>query len=229
MKKHFKKLLPVLLILTLTLVTFVTVEAKTITSDSKTVTVYSKSSKAYNNFLKKSISANEKILTTVPNSKKITNLKSTNTAVVTLKTQKGSGNAKGYTAVFLKIKKAGTATVSYKIGTTTYKTKIIVKKYTNPFSTLKLGGQSITSKFKTNNVYTLRYAKYKNKSLKLNYKAKSGWTIVSADYLLSTSSQKADWVDNNKSFKVTKKNSALVIDAYNAKTKQSEQIMIIFN
>ena len=71
------------------------------------------------------------------------------------------------------------------------------------------------------------YAKYKNKSLKLSYKAKNDWSI-SASYLQEPGNQKAPSVKNNQSFKVTKKNSALILYAYNSKTQQNEQCIIIF-
>lgn len=227
MKKHIKKILPVFLMLILTMAASVMVEAKTITTYSRPITVYSKSSKLYSSFLGKYNSSNEAMLTVVPSSDKVTSLKSTNSSVVSLTIKNGSGNAKGNKGIFLKAKKAGTATVSYKIGSNTYKTKIVVKKYTSPFSSLKLGNSNILSKFKSNGTYTMSYAKYKNKSLKLSYKEKSGWSI-SADYLQKPGNQKSSLIENNKSFKVTKKNSALILNAYNWKTLQSEQCIIIF-
>lgn len=202
-------------------------KGKTITSPARTITVYSKSSRSYNSFLGKYNSSNESVLTTVPTKKKVTSLKSTNTSVVSLTLKNGSGSAKGYRGVFLTAKKSGTATVSYKIGSNTYKTKIVVKKYASPFSALKLGSSNILSKFRSNSVYTMSYTKYKNKSLKLSYKAKSGWS-VSASYLYQPGNQKSSMVKNNKSFKITKKNSALILNAYNSKTKQNEQCIIIF-
>jgi hypothetical protein len=42
-------------------------------------------------------------------------------------------------AVFINAKKAGTTTVSYKVGSDTYTAKITVKKYTCPFASLNLG------------------------------------------------------------------------------------------
>lgn len=227
MKKYFKKFLPVLLILTLTILASVTVEAKTTTFPARTVTAYSKSSKSYNSFLGKYISSNERILNVIPSSKKVTSLKSTNSSVVSLKTQNGSGNSKGNTGIFLNVKKAGTATVSYKIGADTYKVKIVAKKYTSPFSALSLGDSNILSAFNSKSTYTLSYATYKNKSLKLNYEAKNGWSIY-ASYLQQPGHQKSDIVNNNASFKVTNKNSALILSASNSKTQQNEECIIIF-
>lgn len=227
MRQYLKKLLPAFLILTLTIAASITVEAKTISSPTRTVTVYSKSSKSYNSFLGKYNSSNETILNVVPISDKVTSLKSTKNSVVSLTIHNGSDNSKAYKGIFLNAKKAGTATVSYKIGLNTYSTKIVVKKYVSPFSALKLGSSNILSKFKSNGVYTMGYAKYKNKSLKLSYKAKNDWSI-SASYLQEPGNQKAPSVKNNQSFKVTKKNSALILYAYNSKTQQNEQCIIIF-
>lgn len=102
-----------------------------------------------------------------------------------------------------------------------------VKKYVSPLSTLKLGNKNVTAKFKSNNTYTLSYSKYAGKKVKLNFKAKSGWTI-SADYLEKLGDQKASIIKNNKAIKIKSKNSAIIINATNNKTGQAETCMIIF-
>lgn len=226
MKKYLKKVLSLLLALTLVLsVTSVTQVSAAV--PARTVTLYSKSSKTYNGFWGTYASANQPILSVVPNSQKITGLKSSNPSVATLFTKKGSGQAKGSTCIFLNLKKSGTTTISYKAEKKVFTTKFIVKKYTSPISSLKLGSLNLSSKFKSNNIYTLSYTKYKNKSLKLNYKAKTGWD-VSIDYMRKLGDMKADMIKNNKSFKVVEKNSLLIINAYTPKTRQLEQDLIIF-
>lgn len=227
MRKCLKKVVPLFVMLIFAMMASLTVEAKTITSPEQILTLYSKSSKAYSSFLSEYSAANKKVLAVVPASKKITSIKSTNKSVVTLSTSKGKGLTSGKKGIFLNVKKAGTATVSYKVGSNTYRTKIIVKKYVSPASSLKLGKSNLSSKFKSKSVYIMSYAKYKNKSFNVIYKPKKDWSVT-VSYLRKPGNQKANIVKNNKSFKVTNRNSALILDAFNLKTKQNEECLIIF-
>lgn len=81
-------------------------------------------------------------------------------------------------------KKTGTSTISYKIGSKTYKTKVIVKKYVNPLKSINLFG--IKNGKTTNLAGLLKSAN--NASVKLNATKKkqtikaaaaSGWKIRS--------------------------------------------------
>lgn len=227
MKKCMKKIVVTFLAAMLVVLSAsVAVEAKTVTA-SRVVTLYPSSGKNFYSAFQSLASANINIVGTTDKNGKVTSIKSTDKSVAAIGTKAGKGNAKSRKFIYITAKKAGTATVSYKADGTTYKYKVTVKKYTSPFSSLKLGGTNIASKLKKTNVYTLSYAKYANKNIKLSYKAKSGWSI-NADYLLSTKYQMADMVKNNGTFKVTRKNSMLFLDATNAKTKQSESAIVIF-
>ena len=198
MKRFMKKLSAVLIAAMLVVMSVsIPVQAKTVTQPSRVLTLYSSSARNYSSPLGTSVSANISLIGSTSKSSKVTNLKT------------------------------GTATVSYKANGTTYKVKLTVKKYTSPLSSLKLGSSNITSKFQKSSVYTLPYAKYANKNVKLSFKGKSGWT-VNANYLEKAGKFASNMLKNNKTFKVTKKNSMLLLSAVNNKTGQSETAVVIF-
>ena len=102
-------------------------------------------------------------------------------------------------------------------------------KYVNPLSTLKIGSLNLTSKFNKNASYTLSYNKYKNKNLKLQVKAKNGWSISGNRYITSPKIiDRGTFVESGETFKVTKRNASLSIYAYNDKTGQFEECLILF-
>ena len=86
-----------------------------------------------------------------------------------------------YSYIDLVAKKPGTATVSFKIGSKTYKTKVTVKNYVNPAATIKIpgvnSGKNIASKFKSQNYASGKQAKTV-KSGKISVKAASGWKLT---------------------------------------------------
>ena len=117
----------------------------------------------------------------------ISDLKSSNTKVADFVVK----NQDGMTDVQLKLKKTGTTQLSYKIKQKnridTYKTKVTVYKYSNPFTKLKVGDTDYKSKFKKltkKNYYddTVFYQKAKVGSGKLNIGLKSGWKISKIRY-----------------------------------------------
>lgn len=88
--------------------------------------------------------------------------------------------------VELDVKKAGTATVAYKIGSKTYKKKIKVLKYKNPAKTVTLtgvnGGKNMASLTKTSHYSSKTVALKANKaSAKLTVKPIAGWKIQTAE------------------------------------------------
>ena len=229
--KRFMKKLSVVLIAAMLVVMSVSipVQAKTVTQPSRVLTLYSSSARNYSSPLGTSVSANISLIGSTSKSSKVTNLKTSNKSVVTVSSKIGAKSVAADTRRFIYVtaKKAGTATVSYKANGTTYKVKLTVKKYTSPLSSLKLGSSNITSKFQKSSVYTLPYAKYANKNVKLSFKGKSGWT-VNANYLEKAGKFASNMLKNNKTFKVTKKNSMLLLSAVNNKTGQSETAVVIF-
>lgn len=87
-----------------------------------------------------------------------------------------------YGSISLTAKKAGTSTVSYKIGSKTYKTKLTVKNYVNPVKSLTVSGISgnLASKFKSYSWANAKIASSKsNGTVKVT--AASGWKITSVD------------------------------------------------
>jgi hypothetical protein len=95
-------------------------------------------------------------------------------------------------AVVATVKKTGNVTVSYKKQGTVNKQTFVVKKYTNPLKSLKIDGTNIASKFKTDNVYVLPYAKYAGKKIKVSYSAASNFELSYVDYLLQPGNMKSD-------------------------------------
>ena len=131
---------------------------------------------------------------------KITNVKSSKPSVLEVTSTRGSKTSyiekdyatgeettgtDGSAYINYKIKKAGTATISYKIGKKTYKTKITAKKYVNPCASIKLpgvnGGKDFASSFAnaSYNSSTMTISKSIKTFPKLTVKAKSGWQISS--------------------------------------------------
>ena len=86
-----------------------------------------------------------------------------------------------YSYIDLVAKKPGTATVSFKIGSKTYKTKVTVKNYVNPAATIKIpgvnSGKNIASKFNSQNYASGKQATTV-KSPKISIKAASGWKLT---------------------------------------------------
>ena len=110
-------------------------------------------------------------------SKKVSNVKSSNKKVLTVKQVKEQGG--GYFLNFT-TKKSGTSTVSFKAKvngkTYTYKCKVTVRKYENPFKTLEFNSQNYASNFKNTNK-TSSIVKLKMGVGKLNIVPKKNWKI----------------------------------------------------
>ena len=203
----------VMLAVMMVLSTAAETQAATTTPQKRVVTLYSSKSKNYNSFL---------------GNYKFQSLKSADRKKATLALKNGAGVSAGMQAVVATVKKTGNVTVSYKKQGTVNKQTFVVKKYTNPLKSLKIDGTNIASKFKTDNVYVLPYAKYAGKKIKVSYSAASNFELSYVDYLLQPGNMKSDMVKNKGTVKIQKKNSALLISAYNAKTQQNETCMVIF-
>lgn len=99
---------------------------------------------------------------------------------------KTNSSSSRYVNINLMAKKAGTSTVSYKVGSKTYKTKVTVKSYVNPIKTLKISGvkngssTNLASKFKTSNRNNGKLSSSSsNGTVKVT--AASGWKITYID------------------------------------------------
>ena len=81
-------------------------------------------------------------------SSKVSGLKSSNKAVVTVKLSESTyGTSQTYYTILAVPKKAGTVTVSFKCQGKTYKIKVTVKKYVNPVKSVKIGATTVMKWF----------------------------------------------------------------------------------
>lgn len=112
-------------------------------------------------------------------SSKVSGLKSSNKAVVTVKLSKFTyGTSQTYYTILAVPKKAGTATVSFKCQGKTYKIRVTVKKYVNPVRSVKIGTATVSgSKFKSSSETNLSYAKFAGKKVKTTVTLAKGWTL----------------------------------------------------
>ena len=115
-------------------------------------------------------------------------------ASVYKKLSKNGYTGKSYSAgIELTLKKAGTSTVSFKIGSKTYETKVTALKYVNPVKSLTItgvkSGKNLASGFKTS-----AYANGKagNKKGKIAVTAASGWKVTSIYYSNNKTNQSWD-------------------------------------
>ncbi len=100
--------------------------------------------------------------------------------------------------IYTSVKKAGTATVSFKVDGTSYKTKVVVKKYTNPAKSFKISGTEIASKFnKLRYVDTGKKPSKTVKNAKFTVKAKSGWKVTNLNVYDGTSYHSASIGNSN--------------------------------
>ena len=112
-------------------------------------------------------------------SSKVSGLKSSNKAVVTVKLSKFTyGTSQTYYTILAVPKKAGTATVSFKCQGKTYKIKVTVKKYVNPVKSVKIGATTVPgSRFKSSSETSLSYAKFSGKKVKTTVTLAKGWKL----------------------------------------------------
>lgn len=215
MKKKFRKILGLLLVLTV-LFTALPVSAAQVNiyvPSEINVTLYpSKDSK------------NSESLCSAPG--KVTSLKTSDKSIVTLTTKK-FGN--GETLINLVPHKKGTTTVSFKYKGKVYRTRVTVEKYTSPVKSIKIGNATISgSKFKSSSKLTLSYAKYGNKKAKVNITPAKGWKIEGFGYW-QKGWMKSDFYQNGKIVSIKGgKGCELFFFATNSKTGCSEDITITF-
>ena len=88
-------------------------------------------------------------------------------------------------------KKAGTSTISFKVGKKTYKTKVTVKKYTNPVASVTMEGVNKGKDFSSKSKkaafgITAKITTSKDLS-KLKVKAAKGWELTNIHYSVEES------------------------------------------
>lgn len=119
-----------------------------------------------------------------------------------------------YGVEFYSTKFTGTATISFKVGSKKLSTKVYIKKYTNPLSSIEIDGDDYTSDF--NNRRTVYCDKQYSKK-KLKVKAKSGWEIQN---VYTSNGNTTKYYDVNKksfskSITITKEYASLQVFVYN--------------
>lgn len=136
---------------------------------------------------------------------RITDVTSSNTKTGVIVTENDESDVN----VYLKIKKTGYTNLSYKItkngNTDTYKIRLHVYRYKNPFQTLKIGKFSYKSQFNNSDYSTLMKGKGK-----VQVKVKNGWQLKSVKVMFKGSSGWRD-LKRGEAVDIAKKNSLQVI------------------
>lgn len=161
---------------------------------------------------------------------KITNLKSSKKSVVAVRKEYYKETKQHI--IWFEPKKPGTSTVSFKVKqgskTTTIKCKVKVHKYSNPISSLKIGSKNVKSSFNDKTYTTLKYSKYKNKSMKVSLKLKDGWKVYNNKFNYYNGKTLKE-IKFGKKVKITKKNSSISFSAYNTKTGLTQSYSVMFS
>ncbi|MCQ4774797.1 hypothetical protein NE634_13805 [Lacrimispora saccharolytica] len=193
MKKAWKKLMTLVLMLSVFMAASMMAEAKNYKLGT-TVLTYQKE---FGTSLQ--IESSQKAVKKLKSSKP-------SVASVTCKRQNGEY------AIIIKMKKPGTTVITYTSGSDTFEEKVVVKKYQNMIKKITINGKDITSKFNKKGVCTLSYKKYKNKNVKIQVIGKKNWSTYHGDYYINSRKiLKCMPSPNNKtySFKLTQKKGKL--------------------
>lgn len=135
-------------------------------------------------------------------------LKSSKPSVASVTSKQEDGEYK----IIIKVKKPGTTVITYTSGSDTFEKKIVVKKYQNMIKKITINGKNITAKFNKKGVCTLSYKKYKNKNVKIQVIGKKNWSTPHGDYYINSRKiLQCMPSPNNKtySFKLTQKKGKL--------------------
>lgn len=129
--------------------------------------------------------------------------------------------------IAIKVKKAGTATIKFKVKYGSkikqFSTKLRVYKYTNPIKSYVIGGLELKPKYKNAMSCNLRISKDMN--VKFDVKAKSGWKITSFTY--HCNGKVTRYTTNAPIIKLQKVNgSSVQINFTNNKTGLVENIVL---
>ena len=194
MKKTLKKLMTLVLMLSVFMTASMMAEAKNYNLGTSVITYQ----KEFDTSLQ------------IASSKKaVKKLKSSNPSVASVTSKRQDGEY----GIIIKMKKPGTTVITYTSGKDTYKEKIVVKKYQNMIKKITINGKDITAKFNKQGICTLSYKQYKNKNIKVQVIGKKNWSTHHGDYWIRKSGKilKCMPSPENKtySFKLTKKNAGL--------------------
>ncbi len=142
-------------------------------------------------------------------SKKIkkSSIKSSDKSILKIDSVSYSKSGKGE-SITIQILKAGTAKVSFKYKSKTYKITVKVKKYTNPAKTFKLScfnsGKNLKSQF-NKKYYSSNTLKKTKKKVSFTIKAASGWKLSEVEVIRIKGSTGTDVIDKHYSTPTSKK------------------------
>ena len=194
MKKTLKKLMTLILMLSVFMTASMMAEAKNYKLGTSVITYQ----KEFDTSLQIASSP-----------KAVKKLKSSKPSVASVTSKREDGEYK----IIIKVKKPGTTVITYTSGKDTFEEKIVVKKYQNVIKKITINGKDITAKFNKQGICTLSYKQYKNKNIKVQVIGKTNWSTHHGDYWIEKSGKilKCMTSPENKtySFKLTKKNAAL--------------------
>ena len=152
---------------------------------------------------------------------------SSNARVASVKVTKLSDGA---TIIYTEPKKAGTTTIKVTANGKTYRTKVTVKKYVNPVSSIKIGKTTIKgATFNKTNAYTLKYSKFANKKMNVKINLKKGWKLLWGVGYAKKGWQKNDSIKNGAALKISGGKGFVISGLVkNTKTGQEESIAVYF-
>lgn len=214
MKKVTKKLLALVLVLTMAVIAPVGAQAASVVKEETAYAIYYPKTNIYT--YEQQIGISEK--------SKFTSLKSSRKSVATVVRKKTSGKY----SLYVVPRKTGTTTISYKLNGVKHTQKVIVKKYVNPYKKVTINGKDITAQFKKSNAALVSYQKYKNKKVTIKYKMKKNWAQVHTDYCRNGKILKCLGTFKYKmSVNKPKKNSTVESSQINHKDMNSDEYSVI--
>lgn len=172
----------------------------------------------------------------------VTSLKSSKPGVLKVMKKTEKYGTYTYDVIYIRGKKAGTSTVSFKVNGKTYKTKVTVKRYENPIASVSIGDTVLSAEtFDTRSTHILKYKQFKNKNVKVKINMADGWKLQEMPIQSGSTWvmkegygywqkgwAKADAKANGKSVKVKGNVFSICITAVNEKSGVTEDVWIIF-
>lgn len=127
-------------------------------------------------------------------------------------------------------KKTGKVVITTKVANNTYTNIVMISKYANPVSSLKLGSTTIAGrKFSKTDTINLSYSKFAKKNNKFNITLKKGWILGTAQ-AVGKNIEDIQYLYNGQTFKLNsgKGNFKLVLTLVKQKTGKSVTMVVNF-
>jgi len=127
-------------------------------------------------------------------------------------------------------KKTGKTVITAKSGNKTRKCNLVVRKYTNPVVSVKIGKSTIAGRhFNTEAYRVIPYSKFANKKAKVTFNLKNGWHIKKqCMWYFEKGWAKSEDVDNGSIVPINGKDFKIFADVVNEKTGQQERVSLWF-